>query len=106
MIICATMDVVLSNLQRRITYIDFGTLPGGPQALPASLHATTIERVRFFVRLLDNSVISGVLVSVTLASYVRYTPSFVQVWRVLALWGRNLSVKVITLFLYVIRIGK
>jgi hypothetical protein len=63
MIICATMDVTLSNIQRQITFVDYGTLSGGPLGLPASLHATTVTGVRLFVRLIEKFLISGVLVS-------------------------------------------
>jgi hypothetical protein len=105
MMICVTMDITLANIERRITYVDYGVLPGGPLGLAAGLHATTVTRVRFLVLLVDNLLILGVLVSF-FTSLLRSTPSFVQVWRVSALWSGTPFVKPIALLLYVIYVGE
>jgi hypothetical protein len=105
MTICATIDVVLSNIEIRITYVDYGTLPGGPLGLAAGLHATTVTRVRFLVLLVDNLLILAVLVSF-FTSLLRYAPLFAQVWRVLVVWNGTRFVKPVTLLLYLIYIGE
>jgi LytS/YehU family sensor histidine kinase len=105
MMTCVTIDVALSNIEIRITYVDYGTLPGGPLGLAAGLHAATVTRVRALVILVDSLLISGVLVSF-FASYLRSTPSFIQVWRVLALWSGTPFVRPITLLLYVTYAGE
>jgi hypothetical protein len=63
MMICATVDLALANIERQITYINYGALPGGPLGLAAGLHTTTVTRVRYLILLLNNLLISGVLVS-------------------------------------------
>jgi hypothetical protein len=62
MVICATIDITLSNILMRIIYVDYGTLPGGSLGLPAALHAITVARIRVFVNIIESLLISGVLV--------------------------------------------
>jgi hypothetical protein len=64
LMMCATIDVTLSNIQIRITYVDYGSLPGGTLGLAAGLHATTVTRVRLLIRFaVNNLLISRSLVS-------------------------------------------
>jgi amino acid transporter len=69
MMVFATMDVTLLNLQRRITYVDYGTLPGGPLALPASLHASTVIKLSLVTRLVEKLLIIAVMVSLSCLSF-------------------------------------
>jgi hypothetical protein len=105
MMICATVDLVLTSIERQITYVDYGALPGGPLGSAASLHATAATRGSHFVLLINYLLITGVLVSF-FVSLLRSTPSFAQVWRVIVIWRGNRFIKPVTLLLYVIYMGE
>jgi hypothetical protein len=63
MMLCATIDVTLLNLQRCITYVDYGALPGGPLGLAASFHASTVIKLSLITSLIEKLLITGVMVS-------------------------------------------
>ncbi|EKM79764.1 hypothetical protein AGABI1DRAFT_127448 [Agaricus bisporus var. burnettii JB137-S8] len=91
LLICATMDIVISNRHVQMDYIINHSLPGGPLGLPATLRAITILRIDGVVNLVEDFLILGVLL-----------------WRVWVVWTGTrfvIPITVVSLFLYLPAIG-
>lgn len=63
LLICATMDIVISNRHVQMDFIVNNTLPGGPLGFPATLRIITTLRIDGIVNLVEDFLILGVLVN-------------------------------------------
>jgi hypothetical protein len=60
---CSTVDVVCLNLESRLGFVDYSSLPGGPTGDLSQQHAVIIQSVDLVVSLVEQILIMGVLVS-------------------------------------------
>jgi hypothetical protein len=61
--VCSTIDVVCLNLESRLGFVDYSSLPGGPTGDLSQAHITIIQSVDLLVTLVEQILITGVLVS-------------------------------------------
>jgi hypothetical protein len=102
--LCATIDVTLLNLQRCITYVDYGALPGGPLGLAASLCVNdheAVTRYKTYRKAANYGGYGELPVSMSISSLKSD-----QVWRVLILWSGTPLFRPVTLFFYAANAGK
>jgi hypothetical protein len=62
LLICATLNVIISNRHVQVVFVDNSTLPGGPLGLPAALSIATLARLANVVNIIENLLVLGVLV--------------------------------------------
>jgi hypothetical protein len=68
LLICATLDVIVSNRHAVVAYIYSSTLPDGPLGLQATLKVARLIQLDGIVNIVEDLLILGVLVSLHLAS--------------------------------------
>jgi hypothetical protein len=111
LMICATLDVIIRNRIAQLSYIDNNNLSGGPLGLSASLRVARLALLDSIVNVLENFLISGVLVSlprVFAAPDIADTIAS-KLSRVRIIWsGTRFTIPliVVSLFLYLASAGK